>query len=75
MSEHYICHSCPAPQPAFTKKDKTNILDRLAWSDMFETFLANKWVTSRVGALPPASDLFGWLRAIMDGATNLGMCS
>ena len=32
------------PQPAFDKEMKKHTLDRLAWSDMFETFLANKWV-------------------------------
>jgi len=29
-------------QPMYTKKEKLNILDRLAWSEMFETFLAKK---------------------------------
>jgi 2-oxoglutarate dehydrogenase complex dehydrogenase (E1) component-like enzyme len=29
-------------QPVFSKKEKLNILDRVAWSDMFESFLANK---------------------------------
>lgn len=31
-------------QPQYTKREKLNILDRLAWSEMFETFLAKKWV-------------------------------
>jgi 2-oxoglutarate dehydrogenase complex dehydrogenase (E1) component-like enzyme len=29
-------------QEAFTVQKKLHTLDRLAWSDMFETFLANK---------------------------------
>jgi len=32
----------PEPVP-FTRQEKLHTLDRLAWSDMFETFLANKY--------------------------------
>jgi 2-oxoglutarate dehydrogenase E1 component len=32
----------PEPVP-FSRKEKLHTLDRLAWSDMFETFLANKY--------------------------------
>jgi hypothetical protein len=37
------CYCCVRrPQEAFTVQKKLHTLDRLAWSDMFETFLANK---------------------------------
>jgi hypothetical protein len=36
-----MCNVCPL-QEAFTVQKKLHTLDRLAWSDMFETFLANK---------------------------------
>jgi 2-oxoglutarate dehydrogenase complex dehydrogenase (E1) component-like enzyme len=36
------CCCCPRLQEPFTVQKKLHTLDRLAWSDMFETFLANK---------------------------------
>ena len=31
----------------FTKQQKLHMLDRLSWSDMFETFLANKYTAAK----------------------------
>jgi 2-oxoglutarate dehydrogenase complex dehydrogenase (E1) component-like enzyme len=36
-----MCLPPPSQEP-FTVQKKLHTLDRLAWSDMFETFLANK---------------------------------
>jgi 2-oxoglutarate dehydrogenase E1 component len=35
------------PQFKYNKGKRLHILDRLAWSEMFETFLANKYTAAK----------------------------
>lgn len=48
----------PEPVP-FTRKEKLHTLDRLAWSDMFETFLANKYTVRENIRSRPARGAIG----------------
>lgn len=41
---HYIP---PLRQVEYTPQKKLHILDRLAWSEMFESFLANKYTAAK----------------------------
>jgi len=59
--------------PAFSKKEKLNILDRLAWSDMFENFLANKYTAAKRFGLEGAESLIPGMKALIDRAADLGV--
>lgn len=59
--------------PAYTKKEKINILDRLAWSDMFETFLANKYTAAKRFGLEGAESLIPGMKVLIDTAADMGV--
>ncbi|GIL90737.1 hypothetical protein Vretimale_15815 [Volvox reticuliferus] len=59
----------------FTKAQKLHMLDRLAWSDMFETFLANKYTAAKRFGLEGAESLIPGMKTIIDTAADLGVQS
>eukprot|EP00197_Chlamydomonas_leiostraca_P002032 CAMPEP_0202857420 /NCGR_PEP_ID=MMETSP1391-20130828/366_1 /ASSEMBLY_ACC=CAM_ASM_000867 /TAXON_ID=1034604 /ORGANISM="Chlamydomonas leiostraca, Strain SAG 11-49" /LENGTH=1038 /DNA_ID=CAMNT_0049536215 /DNA_START=20 /DNA_END=3136 /DNA_ORIENTATION=- len=59
--------------PAYSKKEKLAILDRLAWSDMFETFLANKYTAAKRFGLEGAESLIPGMKALIDKAADMGV--
>ncbi len=60
-------------QPRLTKAEKTQVLDRLAFSDMFETFLANKYTAAKRFGLEGAESLIPGMKTIIDTAAELGV--
>jgi hypothetical protein len=62
-------------QVQFTKAQKLHMLDRLAWSDMFETFLANKYTAAKRFGLEGAESLIPGMKTIIDTAADMGMQS
>jgi 2-oxoglutarate dehydrogenase E1 component len=59
----------------FSAERKKSILDRLAWSDMFETFLANKYAAAKRFGLEGAESLIPGMKALIDTAANEGVRS
>jgi hypothetical protein len=57
----------------FSKKKKLHILDRLAWSEMFESFLANKYAAAKRFGLEGADTLIPGMKAMIDHASDLGV--
>lgn len=51
------------------------MLDRLAWSDMFETFLANKYTAAKRFGLEGAESLIPGMKTIIDTGADLGVQS
>lgn len=60
-------------QPKLTKTEKMQILDRLAWSDMFETFLANKYTAAKRFGLEGAESLIPGMKFMIDTSADLGV--
>ena len=60
-------------QPRFTTKEKLNILDRVAWSEMFETFLANKYSSTKRFGLEGAETLIPGMKTLIDRAADMGV--
>eukprot|EP00983_Pelagomonas_calceolata_P025043 787290-Pelagomonas_calceolata.AAC.4 len=60
-------------RPMYTKKEKLNILDRLAWSEMFETFLAKKYTAAKRFGLEGAESLIPGMKALIDTGADLGV--
>jgi 2-oxoglutarate dehydrogenase E1 component len=58
---------------AFSPERKRSILDRLAWSDMFETFLANKYAAAKRFGLEGAESLVPGMKALIDAASQQGV--
>lgn len=48
------------------------ILDRLAWSEMFESFLANKFAAAKRFGLEGCETLIPGMKALIDRVTELG---
>jgi hypothetical protein len=62
------------PSPfQFSPERKKMILDRLAWSDMFETFLANKYAAAKRFGLEGAESLIPGMKTLIDTAANEGV--
>lgn len=59
----------------FSNERKKMILDRLAWSDMFETFLANKYAAAKRFGLEGAESLIPGMKTLIDTAANEGVRS
>ena len=57
----------------FSTDDKKLMLDRLAWSDMFETFLANKYAAAKRFGLEGAESLIPGMKALIDRAADEGV--
>ena len=62
-----------AHQEPFSKKEKLRMLDRLAWSDMFETLLANKYAAAKRFSLEGAESLVPGMKALIDKSADLGV--
>ena len=58
----------PTPPPA-----QAHILDRLAWSEMFESFLAAKYSAAKRFGLEGAETLIPGMKAMIDRAAELGV--
>lgn len=52
-----------------------HMLDRLAWSDFFETFLANKYTAAKRFGLEGAESLIPGMKTIIDTAADMGVTS
>lgn len=61
----------PTLEP-FSVQKKLHTLDRLAWSDMFETFLANKYTAAKRFGLEGCETLIPGMKAMIDNITDLG---
>lgn len=62
----------PSPY-SFSKERKHLMLDRLAWSDMFETFLARKYAAAKRFGLEGAESLVPGMKALIDAAADDGV--
>ncbi len=60
-------------QPKFSQKEKLQILDRVAWSEMFETFLANKYSSAKRFGLEGGETLIPGMKQLIDRAADLGV--
>uniref|UniRef100_A0A7S0YTI5 2-oxoglutarate dehydrogenase, mitochondrial n=1 Tax=Polytomella parva TaxID=51329 RepID=A0A7S0YTI5_9CHLO len=59
--------------PAYTKQQKLHVLNRIAWSDMFETFLANKFSAAKRFGLEGAESMIPGIKAMIDSSADLGV--
>ena len=62
-----------ADPPAYSTEKKLNILDRLSWSDMFESFLANKYTAAKRFGLEGCEALIPGMKALIDTSADLGV--
>lgn len=71
------CHSqrCTVlpPQPKYNQKDKLQILDRLAWSEMFELYLAKKYSNAKRFGLEGGETLIPGMKQLIDRAADMGV--
>lgn len=58
---------------AYSREKKINMLDRIAWSDIFETFLANKYAAAKRFGLEGAESLVPGMKALIDKSADLGV--
>ena len=59
--------------PKYTQTEKLQILDRVAWSEMFETFLANKFSSAKRFGLEGGETLIPGMKALIDRGADLGV--
>ena len=52
---------------------KMHIMDRLAWSEQFESFLANKYTAAKRFGLEGAETLVPGMKALIDRSAELGV--
>ena len=57
----------------YSEKKKLHILDRLAWAEMFEGFLANKYSAAKRFGLEGCEVLIPGMKALIDEAADRGM--
>ncbi|KDD76103.1 transketolase [Helicosporidium sp. ATCC 50920] len=57
---------------AFSKEKKMLVLDRLTWSEMFESFLANKYTAAKRFGLEGCEALIPGMKAAIDRTADLG---
>jgi len=57
----------------FTREERLRILDRLAWSDHFEAFLASKYSTVKRFGLEGCEVLIPGMEEIIDSSASLGV--
>ncbi|KAJ3403510.1 hypothetical protein HDU80_004076 [Chytriomyces hyalinus] len=60
---------------AYTKKEKTLILDRLLWSDSFERFVATKYPSEKRFGLEGCESLIPGMKALVDRSVEQGVNS
>jgi 2-oxoglutarate dehydrogenase E1 component len=61
-----------AEQKTFSKARKLRMLDRLAWSEMFENFLSTKYSAAKRFGLEGGETLIPGMKALIDRAAELG---
>ena len=59
-------------KPTFSQEKKLNILDRLTWSERFESFLNNKYSAAKRFGLEGCESLVPGMKALIDRAAELG---
>ncbi len=64
-----------AAVPVFPKAKRMQVFDRLAYSDKFERYLANKFNTAKRFGLEGCEALIPGLKAMVDRATEMGVTS
>lgn len=57
----------------YTQEKKLNILDRLTWSEMFESFLANKYTAAKRFGLEGCESLIPGMKALIDTGADMGV--
>jgi 2-oxoglutarate dehydrogenase E1 component len=57
----------------YSSEKQLHILDRLAWSEMFESFLANKYTAAKRFGLEGCETLIPGMKALIDRAADLGV--
>ena len=62
-----------ADPPAYSLEKKMNILDRLTWSERFESFLANKYTAAKRFGLEGCEALIPGMKALIDTSAELGV--
>lgn len=62
----------PTPKQ-FTRERREVILDRLAWSTLFENFLATKWTSAKRFGLEGGETLIPGMKEMFDLAANIGV--
>ncbi|GBF89902.1 hypothetical protein Rsub_02606 [Raphidocelis subcapitata] len=60
-------------EAVFSTKKKQHTLDRLAWSEMFETFCSNKFTAAKRFGLEGCETLIPGMKALIDRVTDLGV--
>ena len=64
-----------AVQFKYNPDKQLHILDRLAWSEMFESFLANKYAAAKRFGLEGCETLIPGMKALIDRAADEGVQS
>lgn len=59
----------------YDSERQLHILDRLAWSEMFESFLANKYTAAKRFGLEGCETLIPGMKALIDRAADEGVKS
>jgi len=62
-------------QRAYSKRRKLIMLDRLAWADLFEAFLSNKYSAAKRFGLEGAETLIPGMKELIDRAAELDVSS
>ena len=60
-------------QLEYSKERKLHILDRLAWSELFETFLATKFSAAKRFGLEGCETLIPGMKAVIDSSAEAGV--
>lgn len=67
-----LSHCLPL-QFKYPAQRQLHILDRLAWSEMFESFLANKYTAAKRFGLEGCETLIPGMKALIDRAADNGV--
>lgn len=70
---NWIRAKIEGPQPEFTPHERTQMLERLAYASIFESFLANKYNTTKRFGLEGCEGLIPGMKALVDTATLMGV--
>ncbi|KAL4441839.1 hypothetical protein ABPG77_003755 [Micractinium sp. CCAP 211/92] len=62
-----------AERQEYNQEEKLRILDRLTWSEMFESFLANKYTAAKRFGLEGCEALIPGMKALIDRSADLGV--
>jgi 2-oxoglutarate dehydrogenase E1 component len=62
-----------AKPPTYSREKRLHVFDRLAYSDQFERYLANKFNTAKRFGLEGCESLIPGLKSLVDRATELGV--